>query len=363
MILIDDEIFIRQKFGGVSRIFIELLKGLKAQNSLSWHFQNTYSENPYLSQIGLAKTIPWLAKQNFPLKGKLVRALAGGKSHQHTCKLLASGKVKVFHPTFYSDYFFEHLPQTCQLVFTLHDLTHEKEGHPLAAVKKKNLERANHIICVSEATYGEMVHYYPFTKSKNYSIIRLAQQLPPQSAEVPNLPKDFLLFVGERHGYKNFELLFQAFKQLKEKYANLHLVCTGNRPWNAAELSMIKQASLQNRIHLHSVSDAQLKYLYEHALCFIYPSLNEGFGIPTLEAMHCGCPVLLNDIPVFKEVAGDAAIYFGSENTIQLTAAIELVIDDKGFTQMLTAKAREREGQFTWQKHVQETLAIYQRLL
>jgi glycosyltransferase involved in cell wall biosynthesis len=362
-ILIDDEIFIRQRFGGVSRIFIEILAARHTQNFANIIFNNLYSENDYLQEKGLSKLPPYLKNYQFPLKGKSIRFFFGGMSHRKINQHLRSGNIQIFHPSFYSDYFFNALPNKTKLVFTLHDLTHEKAKDPLSIIKRKNLERADQIIVVSEQTKADMIHFYPFTQNKNISVIHLAQNLPELAELIADLPKQYILFVGERAAYKNFQVLLKAFGEVAQRFPDLHLVCCGAQTFSRAEVKEFSGLNLNGRILHYKLSDAQLSYAYQHASVFVYPSLNEGFGIPTLEAMHWQVPSLLSDIPVFKEVASNAAIYFDPNQTTQLSQQISEVLSNDLVRTDLKNAAKQRAGHFSWQKHINQTFEVYKSLL
>jgi len=361
-VLIDDEIFIRQRFGGVSRIFIEILKAAPTFPNFKINFSNTYSENEYLQEAQLSKLKPFLKELNFPLKGKLTRFIIGGMSHIRTRQLLKKSGIKIFHPSFYSDYFFESLPQQTKLVFTLHDLTHEKNNDALATIKERNLKRADHIIVVSSQTKEEMEYFYPFTKSKTVSIIHLAQNLPLQSQIVPHLPAKFILFVGERGAYKNFEVVLNAFKILVQKEPGLNLVCCGGQNFSKSEKLQFKGADVSKQVLHFKLNDAQLKYVYEKAEAFIYPSLSEGFGIPVLEAMSCQTPTLLSNIPIFKEVADKAALFFEPHNAQELAQQIEIIRTNTLVQTELKELASQRIKLFSWEKHISKTYQVYNSL-
>jgi glycosyltransferase involved in cell wall biosynthesis len=362
-ILIDDEIFIRQRFGGVSRIFIEILAARHSQHFAEIIFNTTYSENDYLQEKGLSKLPPYLKNYQFPLKGKSIRFIFGGLSHWKINRQLKSGNITIFHPSFYSDYFLKSLPSQTKLVFTLHDLTHEKSNDSLSIIKKKNLERADHIIVVSEQTKLDMIHFYPFTQHKKTSVIHLAQNLPETTKVITDLPKQYILFVGERGGYKNFKVLWQAFKKVAQSFPDLHLVCCGAQSFSSAESQEFFGLNLGSRIVHYKLSDAQLSYAYQHASIFVYPSLNEGFGIPTLEAMHWQVPSILSDISVFKEVAENAALYFNPNDSEQLSQHIHQILSNDLVRTELKTAAKERALNFSWQKHITKTFEVYQSLL
>jgi glycosyltransferase involved in cell wall biosynthesis len=358
-ILYDDVIFFSQRYGGVSRIFVELLRHGIHHTKNNILFRCIYSENAHIQELGMQRIKPYLNNLQFPLKGKLMRGLLGTISHQWVNNKLRNEHIDIFHPTFYSNYFFNSInPNKTKFVFTLHDLTHEKINHPLKNIKSQNLQRADHIICVSHATKEEMFKYYPFTKQKEVSVIYLAQSLPNMEQKIADLPKQYILFVGERTGYKNFNLLLNAFTELSAQFPLLYLVCSG-RPFTLKEKSMLQTMGVQSKVIQKSMNDAELVYAYRNTQCFVFPSTYEGFGIPVLEALSCGAPVLLNDISVFKEVGASYATYFQNDLPSLVSAIKDIVMQNHLID---SERGITYAKDFSWNKHAQTTFDIYQSL-
>lgn len=111
------------------------------------------------------------------------------------------------------------------------------------------------------------------------------------------------------------------------------------------------------------VSDAELRALYEHAACFVYPSFYEGFGLPPLEAMACGCPVIVSNAASLPEVCGDAALYCNPCSPEDIAEKISLLMADPRLREDLRQKGLERAKQFTWEKCARETFAIIEKVL
>ena len=146
-----------------------------------------------------------------------------------------------------------------------------------------------------------------------------------------------------------------------EKDKDLHVVCTG-KPFNQEEMAFLQKNGVEGRfLHCMVKTDEELYSLYYHALGFVYPSEYEGFGIPILEAYQADCPVILNRASCFPEIAGDAALYFSSEE--ELTAQIERLLsmsaDDRN---ALLAKQKERLSRYSWDKSARQMAEIYQSL-
>jgi glycosyltransferase involved in cell wall biosynthesis len=148
---------------------------------------------------------------------------------------------------------------------------------------------------------------------------------------------------------------------MMKKYKDLYVVCTG-RPFNQEEIAFLQENGVEDRfLHCMVNTDEELYSLYHHALGFVYPSEYEGFGIPILEAYQADCPVILNRASCFPEIAGDAALYFSSEE--ELTAQIERLLsmsaDDRN---ALLAKQKDRLSRYSWEKSARQMAEIYQSL-
>lgn len=364
----DDEIFFRQRFGGVSRIFTELIRALKNDSRHQLLFCCYYSENEYL--IKLFPAISSFFKEvNFPFKGKLVRALYGNYSHAKTNKLLLQNKADVFHPTFYTDYYLDSIKRSkTRLVFTVHDLIHEQAVNnrhyaEIAKMKKANIEVADQIIVVSEHTKKDLLKFYPFVDEAKINIIPLAQSLPEQGIKPDHLPDRYILFTGERSGYKNFEKILIAFSEINKTDRSLHLFCAGSRAFGNEEKALIKQLNVDQLVLQKQLTDAELKYTYQHAQLFVFPSLYEGFGIPVLEAFASGTPVVLSDRTSLPEVGGDAALYADCTDVTNIKEAILTLLTNGALKKELVEKGHKRAAGFNWKIHVDAALEVYKKAL
>src|SRR3989344_1739014 len=176
------------------------------------------------------------------------------------------------------------------------------------------------------------------------------------------IEKDFILFVGTLQPRKNLERLIEAFSLVKNK--NLDLVIVGKRGWMFEEiLEAPKKYGVSGRVKfLDSVSDEELPNLYRNALCFILPSLYEGFGLPILEAMKYGCPVLASNVSSLPEAGGDAALYFDPENTGDIARSLESIIQNSELRKDLIKKGYKKVKKFSWEKSAKETLKVLEDL-
>ena len=182
---------------------------------------------------------------------------------------------------------------------------------------------SQHILTVSAFSKQEIRRFYPFIKAQDITVIYNAtdESLFRPLSQVATPPERFALAVSSLDPRKNFNRLIEAFNDIQD--CKLYIVGTRHRNFNHQDDS----AATQNIRYLGRVTDEELVQLYNQAVCFIFPSLYEGFGLPPIEAMSCGCPVLVSDIPVLHEVCGDAATYFDPYNPYAIKKAINQFLE------------------------------------
>ena len=175
-----------------------------------------------------------------------------------------------------------------------------------------------------------------------------------------NLPKAFLLGVGTLSPRKNFSRFIQAFDQLAPEYPDTHLVIVGNKGWNFDD---ILEEGNREKVHLIGYVDAaELVALYNLAKIFVFPSLYEGFGIPPLEAMSCGCPVVTSNISSLPEVVGDAALLIDPYSTEEIAGAIGTLLANSELNQDLSRKGLRQATKFSWEKSAKKLLEVFETL-
>ena len=190
----------------------------------------------------------------------------------------------------------------------------------------------------------------------------------PQEAErfrkQEELPEKYLMFVGNIEPRKNILLLLKAFLMQGTSGEDLGLVFCGPAGWkNGAVFDFIRQNDLMGRIRLmHYVTEKQLCLLYNRAQALVYPSFYEGFGLPPLEAMSSGCPVIVSDIQVHREVCGDAVLYADPKSPEQMAEAIRRILEEPGLADDLRKKGLEQAAKFSWENTARETLKIFDQV-
>jgi len=178
-----------------------------------------------------------------------------------------------------------------------------------------------------------------------------------------DLPERYILFVGTLEPRKNVKALLQAFARIADEQPQDHLklVIVGRPGWGSEDYgAMVEALGLQTAVQFTGfVDDEYLPDLYRGALLFVYPSLYEGFGLPVLEAMACGIPVITSNRSSLPEVAGDAALLVDPTQPEALAAAMSAVLHDDALRQALRAKGLARAAAFTWEVAAQQTVAVY----
>jgi len=179
------------------------------------------------------------------------------------------------------------------------------------------------------------------------------------------LPEDFILYVGMVEPRKNLPLLIRAFRKLMDLGTDTHLVIAGRLGWMYANvLQLIDTLGVKDRVSLIGYVPTQdLPLVYNLASIFVYPTLYEGFGLPALEAMACGVPVVTTEVSSLPEIVGDAGILVPANDETALTRAIQSVLTDRALSQRLAILGPERASQFTWERTAQQTLQVYRDVL
>ena len=359
MYFYDHQIFSMQTYGGVSRYWLELLRALgrSADKPVVLFTGLHFSQFP-LSELNPEVRLLGARLPFTPPRGSKYLRMASGLVCRQVLKYF---KPKIYHPTYYD---FIESPNSCGRVVTVHDMIHEKfygRDHPGSIQKVRAVNHADRLICVSWATRNDLLSYYPSLEERCFVVHHGVRRLttPKSDVRLPQTP--FILYVGNRREYKNFACLLKAL-QVMPRPLQPHLLCFGGEPWSSNDLAIIAKAGLSNKFHTLRGDDSTLTAAYCGAKMLVYPSLYEGFGLPILEAMQCGCPVVCSNSSSLPEVAGDAAMYFDPKNSEELASVIGKLLEQDSVCSELRQKGYERAAQFSWEKAAQQTLNVYETL-
>lgn len=230
------------------------------------------------------------------------------------------------------------------------------------------IKKADHVISISQATKDDLVRIYKLDPGKVTPILLgVTPEYKPYgktaSRELLGLPRDgkIILHVGTAAPRKNFTTVLNAFSLLSRENPRARLVKVG--PVSKREKEFITRKNLSSLVLVReSVAKEHLPHYYASADVFTFPSLYEGFGLPVLEAMACGCPVVTSNNSSLTEVVGEAGLMIDPLDHVLWKETILSVLLDQGLSQKLTDKGLKQARLFTWRKTAEETLRVYQKV-
>jgi glycosyltransferase involved in cell wall biosynthesis len=343
----DAQVFLRQRRGGVSRMFTELMGELRARPDTDVVLPFRFAANEHLLE-----SAPEVGRLAVPLR------LAAPIGRPLSRRMRERATIDVLHHTFYDPAYLRDFPGAPRVV-TVVDMIPELEGTGRAAdehlAKRAFVESCDAVICISVATRDAMLDVYGSVRAP-VSVVPLG--VAPAFFTEAQARGDHLLFVGERGGYKEFSVLLLALALLPPDLRGLPLLAVGGGPWNRDEERMIGRLGLTAR--QQALSDAELAVAYSRSAAFVAPARAEGFGLPVLEAMAAGCPVLLADTQVFREVGGSAAAYFQVGDAASLAAELEELL--RRGDEDRDARV-ERASTFSWSSAAANTRDVYASVL
>ena len=365
-ILTDQQIFSLQQYGGISRYFSEVIKGINQTPGFQTIPKKIFSNNQHLVEKKQA-FFPFLKSVNKLYKGRVGKHINKIQRRKEFSRL-KRGEFDVFHPTYYDTEFLEFINPSKPFVITVHDMIHElyynsSDMEQWESINKKKLiPLANHIIAVSKNTKDDILKLFPAISPERITVIYHGPSISVRenSIRTDKSSSKYILFVGKRSYYKNFSwLINSASSAIIEK--DLHIICAGGGPFTEDEIQLLYTNRLTDRVSFTPIkNDDELMSLYMQALCLLYPSLYEGFGIPILEAFACGCPAIVCRSSCLPEVGGNAVLYFAKENPDELVQALRQITEDEGLRTHLIDAGYNRLKLFSWKKSVEQHCGIYQ---
>jgi glycosyltransferase involved in cell wall biosynthesis len=240
----------------------------------------------------------------------------------------------------------------------------QKADRKTSERKRLLVGRASRIIAISGNTRDDLVKYFRIDPVK-IDVIHIGTSALPDTTERSNtlLPPQYILFVGARTNYKNFQRFLRAVAPILHEDEHLIIVCAGGGKFTVDENRLFGQLRLAGRILQYSAPDPMLWSLYKSARVFVFPSLYEGFGIPVIEAFACGCPIAVSNTSSLPEIARDAACYFDPLDESSIRSAVVQVIRDEGLRARLVQKGLERVRDYSWNKIALETKKTYESVV
>ena len=290
--------------------------------------------------------------------------------------ILLRKKVKVLHSPHYTCPF---LKLGWKQVITFHDMTYflfpkrHRFWHVLffRFIMKRSIHIADAIMADSESTKNDILKYFKLDPEKITTVhLGVSNDYMPQAdgrakesiVQKYQLPSpDYILFVGTLEPRKNIQGLIKAFALIAKAFPKLVLVVAGQKGWHYEEIfKLVRENNLNDKIIFTGyVAESELPKLFAGAKLFIYPSFYEGFGLPVLEAMACGIPVITSNISSMAEIASGAARLINPDRIEEIANEIQLVLSNDQLSKQLAEKGLARTKMFSWKKMAEQNLLVY----
>jgi glycosyltransferase involved in cell wall biosynthesis len=366
-VLFDDEIFSTQLEGGVSRYFTHLVEELPAAGVTPLlPFRLTC--NRHLAES--AAFGGWRPPR-FAGSRRLIRAV----NRQGSLAALDRGRYEIFHASWYDATALAHARAHAdkRVVATVYDMTPEimpeaivgAFGNPHAG-KLAMAEAADVVVTISASTKADLLRFSKVPADR-VRVVHLGVGTGllwrPAWGRPEGLPDRFLLFVGKRGGYKNFDGVAPALARILAETPDLHLLCVGGGPLSPAETAPFDAAGVARRVRQLQADDRTLAWCYAHAAAFVFPSRYEGFGLPILEAFINRCPAVLAERSCFPEIGGEAARYFDPDRPEELVELIGRLLAVPDERRRLGEAGAVRARDFTWARTAAAHAALYRELV
>lgn len=359
-VLYDDQIFQLQKHGGISRYFSELIKEFNQRPELGIEPVLTSTRtlnNHLLKDAGLTSL-----KRNSALTGLLrliVRSIFRGSPNQPT--------VDLVHHTFYLPGFFSRWPGIPK-VSTLHDMIPERFPaknrlwNPHFS-KRHYLEKSDLLLSVSKSSAQEMSILFRLDRPVPVTYLGVGSQFQPGLPRPSALSEQYFFYVGNRGGYKDFRTGLKAFANIAQTFPGVKLQLVGGGKLSRAEQKLIGRLGVSERVNQSDVKSEDLPSLYSNAVALVYTTHYEGFGLPLVEAMASGTPILCASTPINEEVCGNAGSFFEPGAHAHLAALMSEVLQvPVNFTPKVKL-GLEKSKTFSWRRCAEETASAYKSLL
>jgi glycosyltransferase involved in cell wall biosynthesis len=359
-IALDEQIFAVQSYGGISRLFYEKASAFVRDQELGISLEPL--DAPIINEYVLAD--PELSlhlgvrRAGGPMMA-LAHYFTRRRRQQHT---------DIVHNTFY-------LPRalrdhsTAKRVVTVYDMIPElmpktRRRMDFLTEKHRYLQRADHIICISESTKTDLLRIYPDVSAPiTIAYPGVGPAFHPDVAAIGDFPDSYVLHVGNRAGYKDGETLYRAFSMMADDFPGLTLFLVGGGEPTRAEIDLFEELGISSRVSQRSLSDDQVPAAYAQAALTVFPSRYEGFGLPAVEAMATGSPLVLSHTSSLPEVGGTAARYFPPGDATTLSEVMSSVLSDLSVRREMTNRGFEQVRQFTWSEYALAHSRAYEQTL
>ncbi len=369
--------YLQRRMSGIERYIQELIFNL-AKIDTTHNYILFFNKDTPLPPTPIAKNFSTMISK-FPTNQRWLRLIW---EHMYLRYEIKKNNLSLFHgPAFFVPIW---KPRACKYVITVHDIAFIKYPKTFTfstqlyykLLFSRSLKLADMIITDSESTKYDIMQNY-FIEEDKIKVIYLGvsdvffkRQKPQDILNIKKkykLPEKYFLFTGVLSPRKNLIRILKAFSILKQEkaYNKYKLIIVGRKGWLYEGIfTQVKKLCLQDEVSfIDHIPEEHFSVLYHCAEIYLFPSLYEGFGLPILEAMACGCPVITSNVSSMPEVAGDAALLINPTNIQELIQVIKTICEDKTLQKQLRAKGFKQVKKFSWKKTAEETIQVYSSLL
>lgn len=351
-IVFDNIIFSIQKSGGISVVWYELLTRILRNKEFETKFIEYRNNKQNIFRKGIPiKSDQIITKKNSTNIARYINPLIQKQSEPF-----------IFHSSYYRT-----TPNRNAInITTVHDFTYEKHRHGLRKhvhvfQKHRAIKNSDYIICVSENTKNDLLNIIPEIDSRKISVIYngVSDDYFPVSTrsdvQLKFQRNKYVIFVGGRDNYKRFDIAVEIASKL-----NMNLAIVGGGILTKKETSLLN-SRLDSKTYHHydKLTNKELNILYNNALCLIYPSEYEGFGIPVIEAQKSGCPVVAFNGGSVKEISGNNPLLFDHYNINEIVRIIENNLYDFNIREHIVSEGIKNAENFSWEQTYTKTVNLY----
>jgi glycosyltransferase involved in cell wall biosynthesis len=359
-VALDEQIFAIQPFGGISRLFYEKASAFVRDSTLGVSVDPLNS--PVINEYLLGDP-------------ELSAALGATRSSGAYVALARyfvlrdrTSAVDVVHNTFYLPRGLGGHPGAKRVV-TIYDMIPEllpqtRRRMDFLTEKHKYVQQADHVVCISESTRNDLLRMYPDIHAPiTIAYPGVGAQFSPSAPNLAGLPEPYVLHVGNRGSYKDGETLFRAFAVIASDFPEVTLFLVGGGALSKGEKEVCASLGIINRIEQRSIHDSDMPSVYAQALVTVFPSRYEGFGLPAVEALACGCPLVLADTSSLPEIGGEAAHYFPPGDDKTLAEIMRSLLESEPLRNSMREIGFSQAAKFTWHGYAQANARAYQAAL